>query len=454
MTSDNPSTPPAPRWPYTDEPVELRQDALPIPEAAAGEAISYPSDPTGYQTPPEAPQASTWVPEDSPPVVGRSFVDPQEPPARTLLPPAAPPPARLPAPAPARRRTGLGKGLLLGLVLGAIIAVSAFGLGRITAPDDEPVAVVQTTLPTTSLVGTIDPPPKAVVPPGNSNLEPVAAAAAAVTPAVVQIDTSFGTGSGVIYDEAGYILTAAHVIGNAGNVTVRFADGSRTNGTVVGADELTDVAVVSIEPDSVPAIAVLAVGADLSVGQTAVAVGTPFGLDQTVTSGIISAVDRLLETNGISMVQTDAAINPGNSGGPLVDLNGHVIGINDVIFTNSGDNAGVGFAISIDLAKIVADQLVAGEPVSLARLGVSAGASPDGDAGALIQSVSEGTAAADAGLEVGDLVISLDGDPVRDSGDLRAEVITRPPGTTIEIVVVRDGRQITITAVLGAVSTN
>jgi S1-C subfamily serine protease len=345
--------------------------------------------------------------------------------------------------------------VLLGLLLGAVIAASAFGLGRLTAPDDgTAVATVATTVPSGSLVGTTDPPPAAVVPPGDSTLEPVAAAAAAVTPAVVKIDTNSGTGSGVIYDAEGYILTAAHVVGNATNVNVRFADGSRTTGRVVGADDVTDVAVVSIEPGEVPAVAELAVGADLFVGQTAVAVGTPFGLDQTVTSGIISAVDRLLETNGISMVQTDAAINPGNSGGPLVDLRGRVIGINDVIFTNSGDNAGVGFAISIDLAKIVADQIVAGRPVSLARLGVSAGASVDGDAGALIQSVSEGTAAADAGLEVGDLIIAVDGDPVRDSGDLRSEVITRAPGTTVELLVMRGDQQLTITAVLGAVSTN
>ena len=479
MTPDTPATPPEPRralWPYTDpedvtgdtedlsEPrTSAGQSAFPIPESGAGDSIPYPSDPTRY------PSSSEYLAPVSRPAVGgvapREYTSaspsfPSSPPVSedlTLsIPPIAvptqPAPSATPAASAPRRRL---PGVLLGLLLGAIIAASAFGLGRLTASDDDPaVATVATSVPSGSLVGTTNPPPAAVVPPGNATLEPVAAAAAAVTPAVVQIDTNSGTGSGVIYDADGYILTAAHVVGNATNVTVRFADGSRTTGRVMGADDVTDVAVVSIEPAEVPAVAVLAVGADLSVGQTAVAVGTPFGLDQTVTSGIISAVDRLLETNGISMVQTDAAINPGNSGGPLVDLSGRVIGINDVIFTNSGDNAGVGFAISIDLAKIVADQLVAGQPVSLARLGVSAGASADGDAGALIQSVSDGTAAAAAGLEVGDLIIAVDGDPVRDSGDLRAEVITRAPGTTVELLVMRGDQQLTITAVLGAVSTN
>ncbi|NNF87936.1 MAG: PDZ domain-containing protein, partial [Acidimicrobiia bacterium] len=360
----------------------------------------------------------------------------------------------------AQPRAGLGRGLLLGLLLGAVIAATAFGLGRMTASNDDPVADVAVTSTTsvsaTSLVANTDPPPVATVPQTNGNIEPVAAAAAAVSPAVVQLDTSLGTGSGVIYDADGYILTAAHVVGNATTVAVRFADGSSTTGTVTGADDTTDVAVVSIDPDKVPAVAVLALGADLSVGQTAVAVGSPFKLDQTVTSGIISAEDRIVGegTGGISMVQTDAAINPGNSGGPLVDINGRVLGINDVIFTNSGDNAGVGFAISIDLAKIVADQITSGQPVALAQLGVSVGSAPNGDAGGLIQLVSEGTAAADAGLEVGDLVISFEGDPIRDSEELRAEVITRAPGTVVKLVVLRGGERLTIEATLGSVATN
>lgn len=463
MTTENPATPPEPRWPYT-EPEEPTQIALPIPEATFGDAISYPSDPTGYPSDSTEYSAdSTEYPSDPYPdpaepiaPVSRPQSSGYEPPAPPAYEPAAPPAyelaAALPTVAATPARTGFGRGLLAGLLLAAVIAATAFGLGRLTASDEEPVAAdtPQTTLQASSQVANTDPPPLATVPGANGTLEPVAAAAAAVSPAVVQLDTTAGTGSGVIYSAEGYILTAAHVVGNASNVAVRFADGSSTTGTVLGADDTTDVAVVAIEPGEVPAVAVLAIGANLSVGQTAVAVGSPFRLDQTVTSGIISAVDRIVGENDISMVQTDAAINPGNSGGPLVDLNGHVLGINDVIFTNSGDNAGVGFAISIDLAKIVADQITAGQPVSTALLGVSVAPSPDGDAGGLVTDVGSGTAAEAAGIEVGDLVISIDADPIRDSNDLRAEVITRAPGTEIELVLIREGERITLIAVLGS----
>ena len=440
MTSDNPATPPEsdpdarkPLRPPPD-PVEPRQDAqpIPLPEEVAKGAILYR---------PEIPAPISRVLPDPP----------------TYAPPNAPAaPAHLPPPDPPPNRMGTARGLVLGLMLGAIIASAAFGLGRLTASDtDEPVAAAsaQTTIPAPAQVGATEPPPIATAPQTTGSIEPIAAAAAKVSPAVVQLDTNSGTGSGVIYDAEGYILTAAHVVGNASNVTVRFADGSRTTGTVLGADETSDVAVVAIEPDEVLAVAVLALGADLAVGQTAVAVGSPFRLEQTVTSGIISAIERIVGPDRISMVQTDAAINPGNSGGPLVDINGHVIGINDLIFTNSGDNAGVGFAISIDLAKIVADQITAGEPVALSLLGVEMAAAPDGDAGGLVTSVSPGTAAEEAGLEIGDLIIEVEGDPIRDPAELRAEVITRAPGTEIELVIIRNGQQITLNVVLGLVGT-
>jgi len=452
MTTENPATPGEPgRWPYI-EPGEPGQAARPIPEASPTDAILYPSDPTGYPLPSETIAAASRpeLPFASP---QPSLAPPIETPASEA--PTAPwflddQPA--PPPAPKRARSGAGRGVLVGLLLGAVIGASGFGLGRLTSPDDEPSAasVVQVTVPSTSLVGNTSPPPIATVPQTDGTVEPVVAAAAIVTPAVVQLNTTLGTGSGVIYSADGYILTAAHVVGNATNVSVRFADGSRTTGTVVGADETTDVAVVMIEPAEVPAVAVLGTGLSLSVGQTAVAVGSPFELDQTVTSGIISAVDRIVGTDRISMVQTDAAINPGNSGGPLVDLNGRVLGINDVIFTNSGDNAGVGFAISIDLAKIVADQITSGEPVSTALLGVEVGASADGDAGGIVRAISPDSAAANAGIEVGDLIISFDGDPLRGPSELRAEVITRAPGTEVDIVVIRDGEQLTVRVVLGS----
>jgi S1-C subfamily serine protease len=264
----------------------------------------------------------------------------------------------------------------------------------------------------------------------------------------VQIETAGGLGSGVIYDADGYVLTAAHVVEDSTDVEVRLADGRRVTGTVVGAHEPTDVAVVRIEEDLDLATADLALGAELRVGQLAVALGSPFGLEQTVTSGIVSAVDRLV--SGIVMVQTDAAINPGNSGGPLVDADGRVIGINDQIFSTSGSNSGVGFAVSIDLAAIVAEQLRAGEDVRLAYLGVSVGQASAGAAGALVEEVVAGSAAAAAGIEVGDVIVAVDGEPVSTTAALRVAVISRRPGAPVEIDLLRDGEPQTVTAELGS----
>lgn len=293
------------------------------------------------------------------------------------------------------------------------------------------VAASNATVPTPD---PIEPPAPIVI---EGGADAAADAAEIVSPSVVQINVANGLGSGFYYDERGLILTAAHVVGQSTDVSVVLADGRQVDGTVIGTHDPTDVAVVQVAPiDDIP-IAELATGAELRVGQLAVAVGSPFGFEQTVTSGIVSAIDR--DVQGITMVQTDAAINPGNSGGPLVDAAGRVIGINDQIFTNSGGNEGVGFAISIDLAKIVADQLVAGEDVRLARLGVSSGPSPTGESGALLDQVVPGTAAELAGLEQGDLVIAVDGDAVRGSSDLRSAIITRRPGDDVVLTVDREG---------------
>ncbi len=279
--------------------------------------------------------------------------------------------------------------------------------------------------------------------------EPFAVAAAKIRPSVVQLQLANGLGTGVIIDADGTILTAAHVVGNASDVRVTFFDGSSVDGVVVGTHEPTDVAVVRVDPGGRQLVpAPLADGDNVQVGQFAVAVGSPFGFDQTVTAGIISAVDRVVNT--VSMVQTDAPINPGNSGGPLINLQGEVVGINDLIFTEDGDSSGVGFAISIDLAMIVADQLISGEDVQLARLGVETTQPSNGSAGAQISQVFANTAAESSGLEVGDIVTSVNGDATRGSGELRAQVIDNPPGTPLTLTVVRDGQPISIDVTLGA----
>ena len=275
--------------------------------------------------------------------------------------------------------------------------------------------------------------------------EPVADAAAVILPSVVQIQTGQGVGSGVIYDSNGLILTAAHVVEGADTVTVRFSDGEQVEGTVRGGTSGADVAVIEVERTDLPA-AELALDDAPQVGQMAIAVGSPWGLQGTVTSGIISAVDQAIPqgTSARSVLQTDAAINPGNSGGPLVDRDGRVIGINVSIFSLSGANDGVGFAVPIDIAHDIAERVVAGEEIQTAYLGVSLGVVESGQAGALINDVTAGTGADEAGIQVGDLVISIDGAPVQDGGDLAAQVQTHQPGDTIDLVVVRDGNEVTV----------
>jgi len=278
-----------------------------------------------------------------------------------------------------------------------------------------------------------------------SGEEPVADAAAVILPSVVQIQAGQGVGSGVIYDSNGLILTAAHVVEGADTVTVRFADGEQVEGTVLGGTSGADVAVVQVDRTDLPA-AELALDDAPQVGQMAIAVGSPWGLQGTVTSGIISAVDQAIPqgASARAVLQTDAAINPGNSGGPLVDRQGRVIGINVSIFSLSGANDGVGFAVPIDIAHDIAERLVAGEEIQTAYLGVSLGMVESGQAGALIDEVTAGTGADEAGLQVGDLVISIDDAPVQDAGDLAAQVQTHQPGDTVDLVVVRGGNEMTI----------
>ncbi len=360
------------------------------------------------------------------------------PPPSPPTPPA--PPTAPPPPAPARhRRTGVVPVLVASLLSAGLAAGAAVAL------DDDPAPVSVAATADIGAGGSLA--PTAIA----DGTDPAAVAAARIAPAVVQIQTGTGVGSGVVYDEEGLILTVAHVVGDNRQVTVRMADGTSVTGQVVGAHPATDVAVVRVDPDAVLGVGELGTGSQALVGQLTVAIGSPFGFDQTVTSGIVSAVDRVV--NEVSMIQTDAAINPGNSGGPLVDADGTVLGLNDVIFSNGGGNEGVGFAIHIDLARIVADQLVAGRDVRLALLGVSTTASPDGAGGAQVAEVVPGSAAAAAGVEVGDLIVAVGEQPVGDSGQLRARVVTQAPGEEIRLDVERDGATQTLDVTLGATGT-
>jgi S1-C subfamily serine protease len=284
--------------------------------------------------------------------------------------------------------------------------------------------------------------------------EPISDAAAVIMPSVVQIQTGSGAGSGVgsgvIFDSGGLILTAAHVVGDNDNVTVRFADGEQVEGTVLGGTSGADVAVVQVDRTGLPA-AELALDEDAQVGQMAIAVGSPWGLQGTVTAGIVSAVDQAIPSGGSAraVLQTDAAINPGNSGGPLVDRDGRVLGINVSIFSLSGANDGVGFAVPIDIAHDIAERVVAGEEIQGAFLGVNLDVVDSGRAGAVITEVTSGSAADEAGLEVDDLVIEIDGSTVQGPADLAAQVQTHQPGSTVDLIVVRDGDEMTLTVTLG-----
>ena len=284
----------------------------------------------------------------------------------------------------------------------------------------------------------------------NAGEEPVAAVAKALLPSVVQIETQQGLGSGVIYDKHGYILTAAHVVDQAGGqITVRLADGTKLSARLLGTDQGTDIAVLKVDRNDLKPAA-LARNVAPQVGQLAVAIGSPFGLEGSVTSGVVSAVNRSLSANGnvFEVIQTDAPINPGNSGGALADRQGRVIGINDSIKSESGGNEGIGFAVPIDIAAASATRIVQGKSTQTGYLGVGGTDPTLGRAGALINEVVPGGPADKAGLQVGDLVVSINGKQVQGMDDLAAQVRLLGAGQRAQLTVVRDGKEQTVTATL------
>lgn len=287
---------------------------------------------------------------------------------------------------------------------------------------------------TTSTVPRVD-----VTVPGVAGEEPVADAAAVILPSVVHIQTPSGVGSGVLYDDQGRIVTAAHVVGEYEEVQVRWSNGRLSTGRVLGTAADVDIAVIEAEP---PGLMPAAFDTGKPrVGQLAIAVGSPWGLASTVTAGIVSAVDQTNcgGTTCSAMVQTDAAINPGNSGGALINRAGRVIGINVSIYTISGANDGVGFAVPSSAVVEYANAIIAGEPIPTAFLGVTIDDATTDRAGALVTEVIPGTAAEDAGIRVGDVVISVNGVPVLSRGDLVAQIRTYQPESTVTLGILRSG---------------
>ena len=267
----------------------------------------------------------------------------------------------------------------------------------------------------------------------------------------------YGQGSGIIYDSSGLILTNAHVLGGAEEVRVQFADGTRAEGVVVGTAPAIDVGLIRVETDMALTPAVFADRSTVEVGQLAVAVGSPFGLQQSVTSGIVSAVGRAIrEGTGdsafVEMIQTDAPINPGNSGGALANRFGQVIGMNTLIQTNSlvSGNIGLGFAIPSDIALNIVQRILNGESTELGYLGVFGTDPGIGHPGALVVEVEPDTPAERAGLMAGDLIVLIDDEVVSTFTELAAKVQFRVPGTEVELEVVRDDEHITLTVVIGS----
>lgn len=365
---------------------------------------------------------------------------------------AGPPPAMPPQQRPPRR----GASLVAAAVLaGALAGVGgAAGYDAVTRPETvEPSA-------TTALDAPVAGASAAAAPRGS-----VQDVAQQVLPSVVQINVKgpqlADSGTGIVLSSDGQILTNNHVVeaaAQSGSITVLLSDGTTADAAIVGRDPLTDIAVIQANGVFDLAPATLGKSADVAVGQQVVAVGSPFGLESTVTSGIVSALNRPVSAGSeggststiFPGIQTDAAINPGNSGGPLVNMGGQVIGINSAIKTasssgvgDSGGSIGLGFAIPIDLARSIADQIVEGKTPTHAQLGVSVSDAVDSDGltpvGARVGDVNDGSAAAKAGLQPGDVITQVNGLPVGGADGLVAAIRGYRPGQQITLTYERGG---------------
>jgi putative serine protease PepD len=413
-----------PSWTQAPGAAAAAQAPSPAPASAQGSASG--SDTQTIQT--EAPRTE-----------GPSWTQTQTGPAQGGGHPTTPTWGTRPADGGSPRSGGPSR-WLAAVVAGVVLLAGGYGISQVLDRDDN--TPVGAGIPTAAAPSNAAPAPSA------SGQEPAAAVAKALLPTVVEIRHGSGLGSGFVYDRNGFIMTAAHVVEGSDQVEVRLYDGTELTGRVVGTDELNDVAVVKVDRTGLAA-APLALGETIEVGQLAVAIGSPFGLNETVTAGIISATDRNL--NGREVIQTDAPINPGNSGGVLADRRGRVIGINDAIQTGSdasNGNVGIGFAIPIDLAARSATAIVQGKEVKVGYLGVTMAPPTGGQDGALVQEVASGSPAAKAGLRPGDLVVGIDGQSVADYGELGARIRAHQPGDKITLKVIRGGNETTVTATL------
>ncbi|MDQ4055151.1 MAG: trypsin-like peptidase domain-containing protein [Actinomycetota bacterium] len=404
----------------------------------------------------------TFPPPSSPPPRREDEGQPEHTQRLPLTPgPPGPPVATLP---------GRGRrGFAAAVVTASLLVGAAAGIGGAAAysalDDDDPGLSGGSPTTSSQVADTKD------TPAPDGSVEQVAAK---VLPSVVKLDVTSpqgeGSGSGIILSSDGQILTNEHVAalaGDGGEIRVSFDDGSHATATVVGTDPLTDTALIQAE--DVEGLTPITIGesSNLDVGEEVVAIGSPFGLDSTVTSGIVSALNRPVDvgtdsagnTTAYPAIQTDAAINPGNSGGPLVDMNGNLVGINSSIRTTGSSmggesgSIGLGFAIPIDEVLPIIDQMKAGETPTHARLGITvrdAAAAPDAAVtdGAQIQEITDGSAAGEAGLEPGDVIIKIDDTVITGSDSLVATVRSYRPGDKVEVTYLRGGDEHTTSLTL------
>jgi putative serine protease PepD len=361
------------------------------------------------------------------------------------------------SPRPTDAKPRRSTGFLVALALGAGLLGGAAGAGVISVVDDDQPAAESSSPSQSSLESPASDSNQSV-----SSFSSVEDVAAEVLPSVVSIavqsQQGSGTGTGVVISSDGQILTNNHVVASGGQLIVTFHDGSTAQAEIVGTDPVTDLAVIQAQDVSDLTPAELGSSGDLEVGQQVVAIGSPFGLEGTVTSGIVSAIGRPVSPGQtqdsltvIDAIQTDAPINPGNSGGPLVNMSGQVVGINSAIFSPSGaGSVGLGFAIPIDQARPIAEELIENGQATHARIGIGVRDAVSETRGALVANVEPSSGADEAGLVEGDVITKVDDRLITGGESLIAAARSYRPGETVTLTIVRDGDTQTVEVTLGS----
>ena len=346
-----------------------------------------------------------------------------------------PPPSAAPSSdhGSSRHSGRFGAAVAGGLVSATLVSAGAFGFGLLDAGDPPAAA---SPLPRSAAVAA-------------KQQGDVAAIYKAASPAVVSVRTGSGSGTGFVVDTDGTVVTNAHVVGSSDRVELQFSDDRTASAEVRGVDRSSDLAVLHVDPAEAGTLTALSLADSSTVrtGQLAIAIGSPFGLPQTATAGIVSGTGRHIQApDGFqidSVIQTDAPINPGNSGGPLLDAAGRVIGVNSQIATGgtSSGNVGIGFAVPANTVRDVIPRLQRGETIRRAYLGVSTAAA---GGGAVVREITAGGPAARAGLRSGDVIVAVGGERIGEPDDVAAAIEEREPGETVAVEIRRDGEPETL----------